>query len=111
MQINRKPILNPKALGGVLRRRRKELGLTLAELATSLDVDVSQLSRFERADFKYVSRNLQKTMIYLQISDEVTIRDADETEVLLRKFTELLNRSERHRTAAIALVDALQVLK
>jgi len=108
MQSNRKSVLAAKQLGDALRNRRKELGLTLEELASKLDVNVGQLSRFERADFKIVSRNLQKVVDFLQIQlqDEVGAPDG-----IVEQFAELLGRSARHRAAAIALVRALQELR
>lgn len=91
----------------MLSLRRKELGLTLSELAAALQVDVSQLSRFEHADFKFASKNLQKVADYLQ----VPIHGRPEADPVVQQFAELLRRSERHKAAAIALVRALQGLQ
>lgn len=108
MQKNRKSIQEAEELGGALRRRRKELGLTLSELANILEVDVGQLSRFERAEFKRMSKNLQKVSNFLQIPDT---KEPEESDAVVRQFAELLGRSERHRAAALALVRALQELR
>lgn len=108
MQGNRKSVQEAEELGGALRRRRKELGLTLSSLADILQVDVGQLSRFERAKFKRVSRNLQKVATFLQLSAS---KETEESDAVVRQFAELLGRSERHRAAAIALVRALQELR
>ena len=111
MRRIRKSILEAKELGDALRGRRKALGLTLGQLAGFLEVDVGQLSRFERAEFKYVSKNLQKVSDYLQIPTAAAALEAQDSDAVVRKFVELLSRSERHRAAAIALVQALQELR
>lgn len=108
MQTNRKSVLAATQLGDSLRQRRKQLGLTLVQLAEKLDVDVGQLSRFERAEFKIVSHNLQKVANFLQI--QISGR-SEEPDAIVEQFTELLGRSARHRAAAIALVRALQELR
>lgn len=108
MQTNRKSILAAKQLGDTLRHRRKELGLTLEQLASKLDVDIGQLSRFERAEFKIVSHNLQKVAAFLQIQVDDELGEPDG---IVEQFVELLGRSARHRAAAIALVRALQELR
>lgn len=108
MQTNRRSALAAKQLGDTLRHRRQELGLSLEQLASELNVDVSQLSRFERGQFKIVSRNLQKTANFLQIQVADDIKESDR---IVEKFAELLGRSTRHRAAAIALVRALQELR
>lgn len=108
MQTNRKSVLAATQHGDSLRHRRKQLGLTLVQLAEKLDVDVGQLSRFERAEFKVVSRNLQKVANFLQIQ---TSGGGEEPDAIVEQFTELLGRSARHRAAAIALVRALQELR
>ncbi|ORT80262.1 hypothetical protein B7G54_34755 [Burkholderia puraquae] len=108
MQTNRKSVLAAKQLGDALRHRRKELGLTLEQLASKLNVDVGQLSRFERAEFKIVSQNLQKVAAFLQIQVDDGVGEPD---CIVEQFAELLGRSARHRAAAIALVRALQELR
>ena len=108
MQKNCKSKLEATELGGAIRQRRKFLGLTLEKLAREVQVDVGQLSRFERGEFKYSSKNLQKTLSYLQIPADERDEVADR---LIRKFAELLARSERHKAAATALVEALQELR
>lgn len=108
MQTNRKSVLAAKQLGDALLHRRKELGLTLEQLASKLNVDVGQLSRFERAEFKIVSRNLQKVVDFLQIQ---VGGEVEEPNGIVEQFAELLGRSARHRAAAIALVRALQELR
>lgn len=81
--------------------------MTLEELSIALQVDVSQLSRFEHAEFKLVSRNLQKVADYLQVQTD----DEPSEDAVVKEFAELLGRSDRHRAAAVALVKALQELK
>lgn len=107
MQISRKSELDAKLLGSAIRQRRKQLELTLDQLARKVRVDVGQLSRFERGAFKYSSKNLQKLVAYLQI----TVEQTQTADPLIEKFAELLVRSERHRAAASALVQALQELR
>ncbi|QEZ44121.1 helix-turn-helix domain-containing protein [Cupriavidus oxalaticus] len=106
MERNRKSVLEAEKLADALRQRRKRLGLTLTELSNTVQIDVGQLSRFERAEFKFVSKNLQRVVDFLQISAE-----EQESDAVVRQFAELLGRSERHRAAAIALVRALQALQ
>lgn len=108
MQTNRKSVLAAKQLGDTLRHRRKELSLTLEQVASKLNVDVGQLSRFERAEFKIVSQNLRKVADFLQIQVDDNVGEPDG---IVEQFAELLGRSARHRAAAIALVRALQELR
>lgn len=108
MQRNRKSALDIDRLGGALRQRRKELGLTLSDLAKALHVDVGQLSRFERSEFKLLSKNLRKVIEYLQISMP---EESEDREDVVQQFSELLTRSNRHKAAATALVRALQELQ
>ncbi|MGT2430928.1 helix-turn-helix domain-containing protein [Cupriavidus basilensis] len=107
MQRNRKSVQETQELAGALRRRRRELGLTLSRLAGTLGIDVGQLSRFERGEFKFVSKNLQKVAEYLQVAAD----GRPESDAAVKQFAELLGRSERHKAAAIALVRALQDLQ
>lgn len=107
MRKNRKSVQEAEELAGALRLRRKALGLTLSELSGSLQIDVGQLSRFEHAEFKFVSRNLQKVADFLQVQT----RGAAEEDAVVSQFVDLLGRSERHKAAAIALVRALQELQ
>lgn len=107
MQTNRKSIHEAEELARALRLRRKTLGLTLFQLANELEIDVGQISRFERGEFKFVSKNLQKLADYLQIST----RDEPAEDTVVKEFAELLRRSDRHRAAAVALVRALQELQ
>lgn len=108
MRRARKSIQEAEEIACALRLRRKELGITLAEVAVAVQIDVGQLSRFERADFKFVSRNLQKLIDFLQIQ---VYEEAPERDRIVRQFAELLGRSERHKAVAIALVLALQELQ
>jgi transcriptional regulator with XRE-family HTH domain len=94
-------------LGASLHQRRKRLCLTLLNLKSAIGVDVGQLSRFERGDFKIVSKNLQKLINYLQIM-EGQPREQPE---LVHRFAEILTRSQRHEAAARALVLALESLQ
>jgi len=105
----RKTIAEATLLGQTLRARRKDLGLTLANVAEKGHVNVGQLSRFERGDFVFVSPNLEWVINFLQIFDQ-SIADGGPEE-LLRRFSTVLARSSRHEDAARALVTALESLR
>lgn len=82
--------------------------LTLHQVADATGIDVGQLSRFERGDFKRMSANLQRYLAYLQ-TRRVSIEapgDAELTAAVLR----LAARSARHRAAAHAVLEALDSL-
>lgn len=96
-----------KILGASLRESRKSAQLTLKEVELELAINVGQLSRFERGEFKITSPNLQKYATFLQ---KVADSDSSQPE-LVRRFARLLSRSERHVAAARALVVALDALK
>ena len=85
-----------------------ERNFTLAYVAKSTGVDVGQLSRFERGEFVFITKNLQILMSFLQINTEVS----DETsQQLVGRFEALVTRSSRHEDAARALVFALEALR
>lgn len=107
MTSTRKSKLEAKTLGMELRARRKNLGLSLLDLQKQTGVNVSQISRFEQGDLKFVSKNLQKVWDFLQHVEPTSIESPD----LVRRFTILLNRSARHEVAASALVSALEQLQ
>lgn len=103
----RKPKEQAQELGASLRHRRRRLGLTLAKVSEAVGIDVGQLSRFERGEFKIVSKNLQKLADHLQILENCS-REQPE---IVQRFAALLARSERHEAAARALVLVLESLQ
>ncbi len=61
------PRIDPKTLGRAITQRRKEMGLTLAQISSFTGVDKGQVSKFCSGKFKRPSKNLQKVCKYLQI--------------------------------------------
>lgn len=61
------PQIDPATLGRSIAQKKKNMGLTLAEISDSTGVDKSQVSRFCSGKFKRPSRNLQKVCDFLQI--------------------------------------------
>ncbi|MDI1338448.1 helix-turn-helix transcriptional regulator [Polaromonas sp.] len=107
MTSTRKSKLEAETLGAELRTRRKYLGLSLEDLQKHTGVNASQISRFEQGNLKFVSKNLQKLLDYLQSIEASSTESPD----LVRRFALLLNRSARHEVAASALVSALEQLQ
>lgn len=107
MSALHKSTTEAKELGLSLRLRRNRLGFTLKNLEMELGVDAGQISRFERGDFKIVSKNLQKVIDFLQAS-EATHTGPPE---LVVRFSELIQRSQRHVAAARALLSVLEILE
>lgn len=54
-------------IGARLRAARERRGQTLQDISIDSGVNYSQLSRFERGDFRVRSKNLQKICYFLQI--------------------------------------------
>ena len=104
---DRKSSVEAAALGKAIKLRRQSQLLTLKNIALRTGVDVGQLSRFERGDFRFVSTNLQKVMEYLQIQASSECADSD----LVQRFSTLVARSARHEAAARALILALESLQ
>lgn len=107
MQSIRKSKQAAVDLGGELRLKRKMLNLTLEEIAIRLQINVGQLSRFERGEFKFISSNLQKVLSFLQEQEATKMEEPE----LVTRFANLVARSPRHRNAAGALVSALETLE
>ena len=108
MDVQSKPIIDPKTLGTELRERRKRLGLTLEALSSSAKIDVGQLSRLETGQMVRWGKNLQKLVVTLQNLEAAT-SPVEATDIVGR-FTAVVRRSDRHAAAASALVDALERL-
>lgn len=107
MTLIRKSKSEAEMLGAELRTRRKSLGISLIELQKQTQVNIGQLSRFERGELKFISKNLQKVLDYLQLIEPSPTASPD----LIRRFTLVLRRSARHEVAANALVSALEQLR
>ncbi|WP_124466735.1 MULTISPECIES: RodZ family helix-turn-helix domain-containing protein [Burkholderia cepacia complex] len=103
---NNKPISAETArkFGAALRHARMAKEEPLALAAERSNVDVGQLSRFERGQFKRVSRNLQKYANYLQIS--LIVRP----DALEERFRNFAARSVEHRAACELILEALERL-
>ena len=108
MTRSRKTNSDATHLGKRLKICRLERNFTLTSLAELTGIDVSQLSRFERGEFVFVSRNLQNLMSFLQIDTEIGGGNAQQ---LVGRFEALVTRSSRHEEAARALVCALEALR
>ena len=96
-------------LGENLRLLRKRHGKTLQEVQDATEVNVGQLSRFERGDFKRLSANLQSVIEYLSALDKRA--QGHPQPELLDRFAQVLARSGRHEAAARALLSALEALR
>lgn len=113
MRSQGKLLGDPPELGAKLRAARIAMGMTLVQIAQRTGIDVSQLSRFERGDFKRTSRNLQKLIDDLQIdlAAPAASRTSLSVEELSTKATLVAGRSERHRAATEAILLALEQLR
>lgn len=107
MSRERKSEEEAEAIGAMLRSLREQQGLTLQQLQDKTGVNVGQVWRFEAGQFVFVTRNLQKVLNFLQEGSAPLSRHPH----LLQRFAELLERSPRHQTAAVALIGALEVLQ
>jgi transcriptional regulator with XRE-family HTH domain len=105
MKRNGKSAAEAKAIGDRMRYDRKELRLVLADVQQATGVNVGQLSRFERGDFRTSSPNLQKVLRFLQ-----TQRARKGEPSLVARFSKLVARSRRHEAAAAAIVATLEEL-
>lgn len=108
MKEQSKPIVNPKALGLELRKRRKTLGRTLTEISVITSINVGQLSRLENGHMKRDGGNLQKLLLSLQELE--TVKPQHAMPNIVERFEAIIKRSNRHAEAAMALVDALEQL-
>ena len=104
----RQSIADPKTLGAELRRRRKSLGKTLAEVAEISSVNVGQLSRLENGHMKRGGGNLQKLSEILQKLEASSMGST--APGVVERFAAIINRSSRHTKAAVAFVEALEQL-
>ncbi|WP_157641673.1 helix-turn-helix domain-containing protein [Burkholderia ubonensis] len=101
-----KPVSTESALklGAELRRARVAKKDTLVSAAEKAKIDVGQLSRIERGQFKRISKNLQKYANYLQIALPAS------TDNLEERFRNFAARSAGHRAACELILDALEGL-
>lgn len=96
-------------LGGQIRQARLSKGLTLVCLGRAVNVDQSQISRYERGQMISVSKNLQKICTFLQINDDPD-RFSTASTSLGRKVDELIRLAPECEPAVMKLVDALEGL-
>jgi transcriptional regulator with XRE-family HTH domain len=109
MALERKSEEEARSIGKSLKGLRLNIPLTLQQVANQTSVDVGQLSRFERGDFKKLSPNLQKYLQFLQhrsAGSAPALSIDDLTAAVVR----LAERSARHRAAAHAVLRALETL-
>lgn len=106
MRRNSKSPEEAKAIGGNMRREREKLKLVLEDIQAATGVNVGQLSRFERGEFRMNSGNLQKVLAFLQIESGKN----QVNEELVARFTKVVAKSRRHEVAAVAIVAALEAL-
>lgn len=93
-----------RKLGEALRHVRLTKAETLTSASKKINVDVGQLSRFERGEFKRASENLQKYANHLHISLPSW------TDNLEDRFRNFAARSVEHRAACELILDALESL-
>jgi transcriptional regulator with XRE-family HTH domain len=95
------------ALGAHLRDSRNHRGFTLKSASKEVQIDVGQLSRFERGMFKRASPNLQRYAIFLQI--EIN-GDSGPGDSISERITAYVARSPDHRAAVENILLALERL-
>jgi transcriptional regulator with XRE-family HTH domain len=105
MAVKFKSDKEKKDLAHTLKTRRKERGHTLQSIEESIQVNVGQLSRFEKGEFITLSNNLQKYCSFLQI--EIDTGQTSELGFRLERFA---TRSPIHRAAAEEIINALEKL-
>jgi transcriptional regulator with XRE-family HTH domain len=98
-----------QVLGQKIRRARLSKSLTLVALGRAVNVDHSQISRYERGQMIHASKNLQKICSFLQIYDGPD-RSAATSATLGKKIDELLRLAPEYEPAVMKLVDALEGL-
>jgi transcriptional regulator with XRE-family HTH domain len=76
-----------------LRFKRLSSGITLKEVSISTGVDIGQLSRIERGQCRYKSKNLTKYCEYLGVSHDDATQSAD---LLLTRIDALIRQSPQH---------------
>lgn len=76
-------------------------GMTMQSLAAETDVDIGQISRFERGSFATLSPNLQTLAAYLGVRTEAA------SPVSTEAATTLIERIARGRPERMQLVEKL----
>jgi HTH-type transcriptional regulator/antitoxin HipB len=72
--MERTPIYNPPELGELIRRRRRQLGLTQTEVAEVADTNLRFLSELERGKPTAQLENVLRVLATLGIQLEARIR-------------------------------------
>jgi transcriptional regulator with XRE-family HTH domain len=104
MTVKFKSEKEKRDLAHTLKTRRKERGHTLKNIEKSLQINVGQLSRFEKGEFTTLSSNLQKYCSFLQI--EINTSQSG----LGSRLERFATRSPMHRAAAEEIINALEKL-
>jgi transcriptional regulator with XRE-family HTH domain len=65
---NRAPIVTSRKLGELIRKRRRELGLSQEQLAELLDVSYQQVQRYERGSNRLSIEKLQQVAAAMAVS-------------------------------------------
>jgi transcriptional regulator with XRE-family HTH domain len=90
-----------------LRFKRLSSGITLKEVSIATGVDIGQLSRIERGQCRYKSKNLTKYCKYLGISHDDATQSAD---LLLTRIDALIRQSPQHAELFSKLVLVMESL-
>ncbi len=106
-KFNSKP--DTAALGIQLRKARKTKGLTLKQLADTVGVHHSQLSRMERGEVATANKNLQKTCRFLGVHFEKYLTPTSSLS-LGERVDQLLLTTPENEPALRKLVEALEAL-
>lgn len=94
------------AIGNEMRKHRRSNKIKLLKASSELGIDVGQLSRFENGEFKFVSKNMQIYLNYLQINN----LDLSVENDLTYRFTQALKKSTKHLEAGTYMVSLLESL-
>lgn len=95
------------ALGAQLKAARERLGQTLQAVSHHSGVNYTQLSRFERGDFRTRSKNLQKICKILQISIAADVRPEAPHLGLAERAMQIAAQSSRNQRVLEAVLSAL----
>lgn len=95
-----------KTIGMEIKSRRISNKISLLKASSEIFIDVGQLSRFENGEFKFISKNLQIYLNYLQISNLDLSLESD----LTYRFTQALKKSPKHLEAGLFMVSLLESL-
>ena len=102
---------NALELGQLLRTARTLRNATLTEAQEVTKINVGQLSRLERGDFRRASKNLQKYAEYLQIGEnEIKALQSANPATIANRVEEFASKSRTHRDVVERIIGALERL-